>query len=114
MFMRSLLRKNISNFGQTEIFEASTCKQALKIAKRENPDLILFDVMLSDIHGDTVLHNLRKEGIESKVIGVSALGQKQVREQCERLGISSYIIKPFDDTEITELIKKDMQQRGNR
>lgn len=104
-FMRMLLRGKLPNDEQTKILEASNGKQALKTAKEQNPDLIFLDIILPDISGETVLGNLREDGIKSKVIMVTAVGQKTVIERCEELGISGYIVKPFDDAEITKLVK---------
>ena len=105
-FMRMLLKQKLSGLEQTEMLEAANGKQAIETAKKQNPDLILLDIVLPDITGETVLSNLRKGGIKSKVIMVTAVGQKPVIERCEKLGISGYIIKPFDDTKMTELITK--------
>lgn len=104
-FMRMLLKEKVSNLGQIEIREAANGKQAIGTAKKQKPDLILLDIILPDINGETVLTNLRKAGITSKVIMVTAVGQKPVIQRCEKLGISGYIVKPFDDAKIAELIK---------
>ncbi|MCW3984858.1 MAG: response regulator [Candidatus Bathyarchaeota archaeon] len=105
-FMRRILKDKLSVLGQTSVIESSNGKQAMEIAKKEKPDLILLDIVLPDIDGETVLYNLRKDGLESKIIVVSAVGQGPLVERCKKLGISGYIVKPFDDAKITELIKK--------
>ena len=105
-FMRMLLRQKLSDLEQTEIFEAANGKQAIETAKKQNPDLIFLDLILPDINGEIILSNLRKDGIKSKVIMITAVGQKPVIQRCKKLGISGYIIKPFDDTKIKELINK--------
>ena len=109
-FMRMLLKEKVSSLGQTEIIEASNGKEAVEIAKEQKPDLVLLDIILPDINGETVLRRLRKAGIESKVIVITALGQKPVRERFEKLGISGYIVKPFDDEKLKELIKRATYQ----
>ncbi len=107
-FMRMLLKKKLSDLEQTEILEAANGKQAIETATREKPDLILLDIVLPGIDGETVLRMIRKARIQSKVIMVTAVGQKPVIERCEKLGISGYITKPFDDAKITELIKNTL------
>lgn len=105
-FMRMLLKEKLSNLGQTEIFEASNGKQAIETAKKQKPDLILLDIILPDITGETILRNIRNAGVQSKVIMVTAVGQKTVIERCEKLGVSGYIVKPFEDEKITKLIQE--------
>jgi len=105
-FMRMLLKDKLSNIGQTEILEAANGKQAIETAKKQKPDLILLDIILPDINGETVLSTLREAGVKTKVVMITAVGQKPVIERCKKLGISGYIVKPFDDTKITKLIKE--------
>jgi len=104
-FMRMLLKEKLSNIRQVSILEAANGKQAIEIIKKQKPDLVLLDIILPDINGEIVLSNIRKAGIKSKVIFVTAVGQKPVIERCRKFDISGYILKPFDDTKITELIK---------
>ncbi|MCJ7632794.1 response regulator [Candidatus Bathyarchaeota archaeon] len=104
-FMRMILKEKVSSIGQTEILEASDGKQAIEIGKNQKLDLILLDVVLPGISGESVLSNLRKAGVETKVVMVTAVGQNSVIQRCEELGISGYIVKPFDDAKITKLIK---------
>lgn len=104
-FMRMLLKQKLSDLEKMEILEAANGKQAIETAKKQKPDLILLDIILQDVNGEAILNNLRKANIKSKVIMVTAVGQKPVIERCKKLGISGYIVKPFDDAKITELIK---------
>lgn len=103
--MRGLLKEKVYSIGKAEILEASNGKQAIDIARKEKPDLILLDMVLPDIDGETVLYNLRKGGLESKIIVVSAVGQKPLVERCKKLGISGYFTKPFEDEEIRKQIQ---------
>ena len=103
-FMRTLLKQRISNIGQKEILEASNGKQAIETATKHQPDLILLDIVLPDINGETVLSNLRNAGIKSKVFMITAVGQKEVIKRCEKLGINGYILKPFNDAKLTQLL----------
>ncbi len=104
-FMRILLKQKLYNFRKIEIFEASNGKQAIETARKQNPDLILLDMVLPDIDGETVLRRIRKAGIQSEVIVVSAVGQESVIKRCEKIGVSGYIIKPFNDEELIEKIR---------
>jgi len=105
-FMRMLLKTKLFGLGLTEVLEATNGKQAMENAKKQKPDLILLDIIMPDMDGETVLRNLRTAGIKTKVIMVTAIGQKPLIERCKKLGISGYITKPFKDTEIKELIRK--------
>jgi two-component system chemotaxis response regulator CheY len=105
-FMRTLLKERLQSVGQAQVLEASSGEEALKIIAKENPDWILLDIILPSMDGETVLRDLRKRGIKSRVVMVTSVGQEAVMKRCEELGISGYIAKPFDDTQVDQLLKQ--------
>jgi len=76
--------------------------------KKQKPDLVLLDIILPDISGEMVLGEIRKIDKEVKVIMVTAVGQKPMMERCKKMGISGYIVKPFEDAKIIEMVKQVM------
>jgi len=108
-FMRTLLKNIVTRLGKFEIYEASAGEQALKEFKKQKPDLVLLDIILPDITGEQVLSNIRKIDDKIKVIMVTAVGQQPMIERCENLGISGYVVKPFDDAKIAEMVKKTLK-----
>ena len=80
-FMRMLVKDRIPSREKIQVLEASCGKEALEIIMKEKPDLILLDVILPDISGEEVLYTLRKAGITSKVILVTAVDQKEMLER---------------------------------
>lgn len=105
-FMRMLLKEKLPSLGQAQVLEASSGEEALEIIAKENPDLILLDIVLPSMDGETVLRDLRKMGIQSRVVMVTSVGQEAVMKRCEQLGISGYITKPFDDTQVRKMLKR--------
>lgn len=105
-FMRMLLKEKLEKIGGMRVFEASNGRKAIEEYKRLKPDLILLDLVLPDIGGEEVLRTIRETSDDTKVIIISAVGQRIVMKRCERLGISGYIIKPFDDAELMDLIHR--------
>lgn len=103
-FMRMLLKEKLEKIGGMRVSEASNGRSAIEEYERLRPDLILLDLVLPDISGEEVLAAIRETSNDSKVIMVTAVGQRLVMRRCERLGISGYIVKPFDDDELRESI----------
>jgi threonine synthase len=56
---RRLIRRILQTQGNYTIFEASNGEQAIELARRELPDLILLDLMMPDIDGFQVLDALK-------------------------------------------------------
>ncbi len=78
-----------------EIFSANDGEEALAIAMREKPDLIISDVMMPKISGFDMLDILRAtpETKDVKIIMMTALSQDEDRQRGVELGADHYIVK---------------------
>lgn len=78
-----------------EIISAKDGEEALSIAKQEQPDLIISDIMMPRISGLEMLDILRNtEGLkEMKVIMLTALGQAEDKTRADALGADRYLVK---------------------
>ena len=78
-----------------EVVSASDGEEALAVAVREKPDLILSDVMMPKISGFDMLDILRStpETASIKVIMMTALSSDDQRARGERLGADKYLVK---------------------
>lgn len=83
---------------QAEGYQVSTAsdgEEALAVAVKDKPDLVVLDVMMPKISGFDVLDILRStpETKYSKIIMMTALSQQSDRERGERLGADKYLVK---------------------
>ncbi len=78
-----------------ETLAASDGEEALVIATKEKPDLIIADVMMPKLSGFEMLETLRAApGMANvKVIMMTALGQAEDRARGEKLGVVKYLVK---------------------
>ena len=78
-----------------EVVSAGDGEEALAVAVREKPDLILSDVMMPKISGFDMLDILRStpETAQIKVIMMTALSAEDQRQRGERLGADRYLVK---------------------
>jgi CheY-like chemotaxis protein/curved DNA-binding protein CbpA len=98
------LRSN--GFG---VVEAGDGLAGLQMAEDHAPDVILFDVLLPRLDGIEALKRLRKTdwGARIPVIMMSAILQtKDVKAETSRLGVSSFLQKPFQVRTMLEEIRK--------
>ena len=85
-----------------EVFEvvaiAKDGLDALDKIKKENPDIIILDIIMPHLDGLGVLESLSKLNLEKvpKIIIMSAVGQDQVTQKAISLGADYYVVKPFD------------------
>src|SRR5580700_11043778 len=78
-----------------DIVSAKDGEEALVIAKQEQPDLIISDVMMPRVSGFEMLDILRNtEGLKDpKVIMLTALGQSDDQARAQQLGADRYLVK---------------------
>lgn len=78
-----------------DVVSAGDGEEALAVAVREKPDLILSDVMMPKISGFDMLDILRTtpETANIKVIMMTALSAEDQRQRGERLGADRYLVK---------------------
>ena len=78
-----------------EVVSAGDGEEALAVAVREKPDLILSDVMMPKISGFDMLDILRNtpETAKIKVIMMTALSSDEQRTRGEHLGADRYLVK---------------------
>jgi len=74
---------------------AHTGADALTAARTLKPDLILLDLYLPDIFGLDLISRIRVEGADSEVIVISAANEFDTVERAVKLGVASYLLKPF-------------------
>lgn len=91
-----------------EIHEAGDGMEALSKVAEVKPDLVLLDVTMPKLDGLETLQILR-ENESTKglpVILVTAIGDTDTVLQAKTLGISDYIVKPFNRTTLLDKVKK--------
>lgn len=106
LFMRMMLKDKLPQ--GLEIVEADSGIQALKQFKKEKPDLILLDIVMpeGEEEGVRVLEKIMKDDPDAQVVMITAVGQEAVMEECKKLGAKDYIVKPFNENQITETVEK--------
>jgi two-component system response regulator RegX3 len=83
---------------------AVTAAEALELAARLKPDLVLLDVMLPDGSGFDVCRELRQSS-QVPIIMLTARGEEADRVVGLELGADDYIVKPFSAREVAARIR---------
>jgi hypothetical protein len=103
---RQLIKKMIEGEGYT-VLEAKDGEEALRIAQRMHPDLLVLDIMLPGMDGYAVIKRMKQHKKTSSVpiIVLTAMNMEQEKVKALSVGASRYIRKPFSKDVLIEGIK---------
>lgn len=87
------------------VITAADGLEALRLARLEEPDLIILDLMLPNLSGEEVCHRLRQEGSRIPVIMLTAKTALEDRVYGLGLGADDYVLKPFSPQEVLARVK---------
>ena len=94
--VRSLVRMTL-DVDSYEIFEARDGNEALEVARRERPDIVLLDVMMPGQTGVEVCRALKADRATAatNIILLTAKAQDEDRAEGLAAGADGYFTKPF-------------------
>ncbi|PLX25755.1 response regulator [Candidatus Parcubacteria bacterium] len=97
-----------------KVYNATNGVQGLKVAQREEPDLILLDLNLPEMSGFEVLEQLKNTDNTKNILVVvlTNYSQKDHIDRCLDLGADDYLIKAhFVPSEVISKIKKLLDEK---
>ena len=83
-------------------------EEAYEMIKKNEPDVVLLDIVMPKLDGLTVMDKIRNDKNMKKhpaFIMISAIGQEKITEDAFSLGADYYIMKPFDNDVVLNRIK---------
>jgi len=102
--------------GPHQILHASSGPEAIQVAQREKPDLILLDVMLADgeMNGFEVCRHIKgdEETRNCYVVMLTARDEQSDIEEGFSSGADDYFVKPFSPLELLVKVDKVMGNHG--
>jgi CheY-like chemotaxis protein len=115
--IRLVCRVNLQSVGFDTV-EAGDGRKALALARSEQPDLILLDVMMPELDGWSVAEQLAGERDTSGIPVLFLRARSEVADEARglELGGVGYIVKPFDPAELAGKVQRALERvrRGER
>jgi DNA-binding response OmpR family regulator len=115
--IRLLCRVNLEAEG-VEVVEAGDGEEGLEVARAEEPDAILLDVMLPGLHGWAVAERLLEDERTSNIPIIFLTARADLRDRARGmdLGGVDYVTKPFNPVELAPLVRDVVAavERGDR
>jgi DNA-binding response OmpR family regulator len=107
-----LLKLNLEQTGDYEVQVENRPTEAVSVARRFRPDLILLDVMMPELDGGTLAASLRASPSLEQVAIVfltAAVKKEEVVSRQGHIGGYPFIAKPVDLGELLASIKRHLQ-----
>jgi two-component system KDP operon response regulator KdpE len=101
--IRRFLRSSLTNEGY-RLEEAENGQEAIRLATKQPPDVVVLDLGLPDVDGQEVLQQLR-EWLRVPIIILSARDQEQQKITALDNGADDYLTKPFSTGELLARIR---------
>jgi CheY-like chemotaxis protein len=88
------------------VIEAETGEEAITLAQKEAPDLIIMDVMMPGMNGLDATQRIRQYQAlrRTPIVAVSAYGADEYRQLALDAGCNEYVSTPFEPTALADLI----------
>jgi len=109
--VRKIVEFRLRMFGY-EVLQASNGREALEIAKREQPDLVLMDAMMPEMDGFQSCGRLKqdKQTAHIPVLMVTAKAEAKDVARAFTSGAVDYVVKPYDPLILEQKISDSLQK----
>ena len=102
--IRMDLAEMLTEEGYVVAGEAGNGEQALELARRLHPDLVIMDIKMPKVDGITAAAAIVEERI-APVVMLTAFSQRDLIEQARDAGAMAYLVKPFARHELVPAIE---------
>ncbi len=102
-----MMEKMVLSRARYDLVTAADGEEAVEMATREQPDLILLDIVMPRMDGFEACRRLRQseQTQDIPIIMVTTRGEAENVEQGYKLGCNDYVTKPIDSLELTTKIE---------
>jgi two-component system chemotaxis response regulator CheY len=108
---RQLLCATLESLPDTEVSEAASGFDALKMLPRHQFDLIITDINMPDINGLELINFVKKNPSyrEVPLFILSSEARDQDRQRGLALGAAEYLTKPFEPPALLDLVRRHLR-----
>lgn len=112
---RFMMRRLLEMAGH-KVLEATDGEQAIKLALKEHPSLILMDLSLPKLDGLAATRKIRehREFRHIPIVAVSAHDGPESRAEALAAGCNEYVTKPIDFDDLTGVIRKFLSKTSSQ
>lgn len=98
------LREMLEEMGYRVVAEAADGWEAVGLAQRLAPNLVLMDIKMPRLDGLVAAQKIMAQGL-SAVVLLSAYSQRDMVERAKRAGVAGYLVKPVREVDLFPAIE---------
>jgi PAS domain S-box-containing protein len=96
---RLLIHRILADCG-AHVMTAASAKEALELARREKPHVLVSDIGMPEADGYDLLHTLCQHAFDIPAIALTAFARSEDRTRALRAGFRMHVAKPVEPTEL--------------
>jgi two-component system, response regulator PdtaR len=102
--IRMDLAEMLADEGYDVVGQAADGQQAVELAERERPDLVILDVKMPVLDGIAAAERIAAQRI-APVVMLTAFSQRDLVERARDAGAMAYLVKPFSQSDLAPAIE---------
>ncbi len=91
--------------GFTVVAEAANGVQAVALARRARPDVVLMDIVMPDLDGVSAIRQIMRESPNARIIALTMYREEQYMLDAIRAGARGYLLKTVDAADLIAAIE---------
>lgn len=89
-----------------EVINTTQGSEAILLALKEKPDLILLDILMSGFDGREITKKLKRNGRTKNIPVIIMSANKFTKEIAKQIGADDFILKPFEMSDLLAKVRK--------
>lgn len=102
--IRMDIREMLEEAGHIVLGEASDGAQAIELAKKHRPDLVIMDIKMPEMDGISAAKVISAQKL-APVLLLTAYSQKEIVEKAKDSGVLAYLVKPVKENNLFPAIE---------
>ena len=108
---RRMLRKMLTEGGHDVICEATDGAAAIDLYREHHPDLVTMDINMPKLNGLQASEQIHAEFPDALIVMITSFSAMEDVRQARRAGVVGFILKPFNQEKMIEVIGKALATR---
>ncbi len=100
--LRYIIARGCAQIGA--VLDAANGREAVEIAAREQPEIVLLDIKMPGINGVEAAGRILAQAPDTKLVFLTAYDYFDYAQQAIRLGVVDFLVKPATDERVVEVI----------